>query len=144
MAPHAGHPHSCLCSKSVLQGRVCPAHFPASLTHKDCPGSSPLSLSWSSISLHWFCWTLRCLHQSAGCIMLSICVCVCVFSQLVFESLRTNTMLYLSLYPEPLGRHLTKTNFTWIHARDLPFPFEYLNSPPRQDKSTEQCRLLEQ
>lgn len=58
MAPHTGCPHSCLCSKSVLQGRVCPAHFPASLTHKDCPGSSPLSLSWSSISLQWFCWTL--------------------------------------------------------------------------------------
>lgn len=39
-------------------------------------------------------------------------------------------MLYLLLYPEPLGRHLTKTNFTWIHARDLLFLFEYLNSPP--------------
>ena len=69
---------------------------------------------------------------------------VCVFSQLVSESLRTKSMLYLSLYPKPLGWHLTKTNFTWIHALDLPFPCEYLNSPPWQDKSIAQCRLLEQ
>ena len=72
-----------------------------------------------------------------------VCVCVCVFPT-SFTVLEDKEHALLVTVFRALGMTSDKNQFPLDSPPDLPFPCEYLNSPPRQDKSIEQCGLLEQ